>query len=61
MMFTEIDTTSPDGGTLTQVVKDTTEAQTVTIETLSRSVDKGPAGSHAVYISSMGTIGYAVA
>jgi hypothetical protein len=31
MMFTEVDTVSPDGGTLTQVVQDTTEAQAVTI------------------------------
>lgn len=47
-MFTEVDTVSPDGGTLTQVVKDTTEAQAVTIETLSKRVEKGPAGSHAL-------------
>jgi hypothetical protein len=47
-MFTEVDTVSPDGGTLTQVVKDTTEAQPVTIESLSRRVDRGPAGSHAL-------------
>jgi hypothetical protein len=33
IMFTEVITASPDGATLTQVVKDTTEAQTVTIET----------------------------
>lgn len=47
-MFTEVDTVSPDGGRLTQVVKDTTEAQAVTIETLSKRVEKGPAGSHAL-------------
>lgn len=47
-MFTEVDTVSPDGGTLTQVVKDTTEAQAVTIETLSKRVEQGPAGSHAL-------------
>ena len=47
-MFTEIDTISPDRGTLTQALKDTTEAQPVTIETLSERVDKGPAGSHAL-------------
>ena len=47
-MFTEVDTVSPDGRTLTQVVKDTTEAQAVTIETLSKRVDQGPAGSHAI-------------
>ena len=45
-MFTEVDTISPDGATLTQVVKDTTEAQTVTIETRSKRVAPGPAGSH---------------
>jgi hypothetical protein len=47
-MFTEIDTISPDGGTLTQVVKDTTESQPVTSETVSQRVKKGPAGSHAL-------------
>lgn len=46
--FTEIDTISPDGSELTQVVKDTTEAQTVTIETRNRRVETGPAGSHAI-------------
>lgn len=45
-MFTEVDTVSPDGNTLTQVVKDTTEAQTVTTETVSKRVDQGHAGSH---------------
>ena len=34
-MFTEVDTVSPDGSTLIQVVKDTTEAQPVESETLS--------------------------
>jgi len=47
-MLTEVDTVSPDGRTLTQVVKDTTEAQAVTIETLSKRVDQGPAGSHVL-------------
>jgi hypothetical protein len=47
-MFTEVDTVSGDGGTLTQVVKDTTEAQTVTIQTLSRRLKQGPVGSHAL-------------
>ncbi|MGC1268858.1 MAG: hypothetical protein WA853_21450, partial [Candidatus Acidiferrum sp.] len=47
-MFTEVDTISGDGETLTQVMKDTTEAQAVTIETLSKRVDQGPAGSHAL-------------
>ncbi len=41
-MYTEIDTVSPDGSTLTQVVKDTTEAQPVTSETLSKRVNKHP-------------------
>jgi hypothetical protein len=47
-MVTEVDTVSPDGSTLTQVVKDMTEVQAVTIETLSRRVDKRPAGSHVL-------------
>jgi hypothetical protein len=47
-MFTEVDTVSSDGATLTQLVKDTTEVQAVTIETLSKRVDQGPANSHAL-------------
>ncbi len=47
-MFTEVDAISPDGRTLTQLVKDTTEAETVTIETRNRRVEKGPAGSHSI-------------
>ncbi len=47
-MFTEVDAVSPDGITLTQLVKDTTEAETVTIETHDRRVGKGPVGSHAI-------------
>ena len=47
-MLTEIDVVSPDGGTLIQLVKDTTEAETVTIETRNRRIGKGPEGSHAV-------------
>jgi len=47
-MFTEIDSVSADGNTLTQMVKDTTEAETVTIETRSRRVEPGPAGSHTI-------------
>jgi hypothetical protein len=47
-MFTEVDAISPDGGTLTQVVKDTTEAETVTIETRNRRIKNGPDGSHAI-------------
>ena len=45
-MYTEIDTVSPDGNTLTHVVKDTTEAQPVTSETLSKRVEQAPSGSH---------------
>jgi len=37
---------SLDGKTLTQVVKDTTEAQAVTIETVSKRVEQGPDGAH---------------
>ena len=47
-MFTEVDTVSTDGETLTQLVRDTTEAQAVTIETLSKRVDERPAGSHVL-------------
>jgi hypothetical protein len=47
-MFTEIDSVSQDGNTLTQMVKDTTEAETVTIETQSRRVEAGPVGSHMI-------------
>jgi len=47
-MFTEVDAVSPDGSTLTQMVKDTTETETVTIETRSRRIGKEPAGSHAI-------------
>lgn len=47
-MFTEVDAISPDGRTLTQLVKDTTEAETVTIETRNRRIDNGPVGSHAI-------------
>ena len=48
IMFTEVDTVSSDGATLTQVVKDTTEAQTVTIETRSKRVNPRPSGSHVI-------------
>ena len=47
-MFTEVDAISSDGSTLTQWLKDTTEAETVTMETRNRRVAKGPAGSHAI-------------
>lgn len=45
-MFTEVDSVSQDGKTLTQMVKDTTEAETVTIETQSHRLEGGRAGSH---------------
>jgi hypothetical protein len=45
-MFTEVNTVSPDGSTLTQVVKDTTEAQPVESETLSKRVEQPPSGTH---------------
>jgi hypothetical protein len=47
-MFTEIDSVSPDGSTLIQVVKDTTEGETVTIETTSKRVENRPSGPHAI-------------
>jgi hypothetical protein len=47
-LLTEVDAVSPDGSTLTQVVKDTTEVETVTIETRNRRIEKGPNGSHAI-------------
>jgi hypothetical protein len=47
-LFTETDTVSPDGGTLTQLVKDTTEAEAVTMETLNKRVGQWPAGDHVV-------------
>ena len=47
-MLTEFDAISPDGDTLTQVVKDTTEAETVTIETMYHRINKGPADSHLI-------------
>ncbi|MGE5326438.1 MAG: hypothetical protein ACM3NO_05325 [Deltaproteobacteria bacterium] len=46
--FTEIDSVSPDGNTLTQSVKDTTEAEPVNIETQFHRIDKGPPNSHAI-------------
>jgi hypothetical protein len=47
-MLTEVDAISPDANTLRQVVKDTTEAETVTIETSYRRIEKGSYGSHAI-------------
>ena len=46
--FTEVDAISTDGKSLTTLVKDTTEADTVTLETHSRRVEDGPLGSHAI-------------
>ncbi len=47
-MFTETDTVSTDGGTLTQLLKDDTEAQTVTTETVFRRIEQGSASGHAL-------------
>jgi len=47
-MFTELASVSPDGSTLTQQIKDTTEAQTVTIETLAHRVEKAPPDAHLI-------------
>src|SRR5215469_6124939 len=47
-MFTETDTVSMDGNTLTQVVKDTTEAEAVTFESDFRRIAPVPAGAHPV-------------
>jgi len=47
-MFTEVDAVSPDGAALTQLVKDTTESETVTVETRNRRIAKAPPGAHAV-------------
>ena len=47
-MFTETDTVSADGNTLTQVMKDTTEAEAVTFESDFRRITAAPAAAHAV-------------
>ena len=47
-MFMEFVSVSADGSALTQTIKDTTEADTVTIDTLARRVDKGPPEAHAI-------------
>lgn len=47
-MFTETDTVSADGSTLTQVVKDTTEAEAVTFENLYKRIALAPPGAHAL-------------
>jgi hypothetical protein len=46
--FTETDTVSPDGNTLTQVVKDTTEAEAVTLESVFSRIAPAPPGAHAL-------------
>lgn len=46
--YSETDTVSSDGNELTQVVKDTTEAEAVTSETRFHRIKKGPAGAHAI-------------
>jgi len=47
-MYTETDTVSPDGNTLTKVMKDTTEAEAVTFVSDFRRIAPAPAGAHAV-------------
>ena len=47
-MFTDTDTVSPDGDTLTQVVKDTTEAEAVTYESVFKRIAPAPPGAHVL-------------
>ena len=47
-MYMEFASVSADGSTLTQLIKDTTESDTVTIETLARRIDKGTPDAHAI-------------
>jgi hypothetical protein len=47
-VYTETDTVSADGSTLSEKFNDTTEAKPVTGEVTYTRVDKGPAGSHAL-------------
>lgn len=47
-MFTEVASVSPDGATLTQQIKDTTEAQAVTTETLAHRIEKAPPDAHLI-------------
>ena len=47
-MYLEIASVSPDGSILTQVIKDSTEADTVTIQTLARRLETGPPDAHAI-------------
>jgi hypothetical protein len=46
--YTETDTVSADGNTLTKVMKDTTEAEAVTFESDFRRIAPAPAGAHSV-------------
>ena len=48
VMFTETDTVSPDGSTLIQVIKDTTEAEAVIFENLYTRVRPAPPGRHVL-------------
>jgi hypothetical protein len=48
VMYTETYAVSADANTLTDVSKDSTEAEVVTVETIYQRVDKGPSGSHAI-------------
>lgn len=47
-MYKETDTVSPDRNILTQVVKDMTEAEAVTLESVFRRTAPPPPGAHAV-------------
>jgi len=47
-MYRETDTVSPDGNTLTQIMKDTTEAEAVTFESGFRRIAPPPPGAHAI-------------
>jgi hypothetical protein len=47
-MFTELASVSPDGTTLTQQIKDTTQAETVTTETLAHRIEKAPPDAHLI-------------
>jgi hypothetical protein len=47
-MFTETDSVSPDGNTLTRVVKDTTEAEAVTLESVLSRIAPAPPGAHVL-------------
>jgi len=47
-MFAELASISPDGSTLSQQIKDTTEAEPVTIETLAHRIEKAPPDAHLI-------------